>query len=289
MQKNNYLLTIDVGIKNLAYCISKYNNEENKDISLLDRINIIDWNILDVSYKALYCKEVKNKRAICNCISKYYSLKDSTKSHSDSENLIGYCKTHVKLIQKNNKIDKKNQIKLYKISLNPIYKENFNTQMERLFIILEKFYSNIIEKPYNIENGELQYINNLKIYIENQPVLKNPIMKTISIGIFSFFILKKINNSNIINSINFINASVKTKDDFIKKISQLIDIRSSISMLKDYKNRKNFTIDIANQIIHKLQNNINNVISTSKYIINKKKDDFADTLIYVIYVIIYLL
>jgi len=289
MQKNSYLLTIDVGIKNLAYCISKYNNEENKDISLLDRIDIIDWNILDVSYKALYCKEIKNKRAICNCISKYYSLKDNTKSHSDPDNLVGYCKTHVKMIQKNNKIDKKNQIKLYKISLNPIYKENFNTQMERLFMILEKFYSDIIEKPYNIENGELQYINNLKIYIENQPVLKNPIMKTISIGIFSFFILKKINNNNIINSINFINASVKTKDDFIQKISQLIDIRSSINVLKDYKNRKNFTIDIANQIIHKLQNNINNVISTSKYIINKKKDDFADTLIYVIYVIIYLL
>jgi RNA polymerase sigma factor (sigma-70 family) len=45
-------------------------------------------------------------------------------------------------------------------------------------------------------------------------------MKTISIGIFTYFTLKKIQNSNIISNVNFINAAVKTKDDFVKKAIQ---------------------------------------------------------------------
>jgi hypothetical protein len=90
-----------------------------------------------------------------------------------------------------------------------------------------------------------------------------------------------------INSINFISAGVKTKDIFINKLKNLISVNSSITHFKKYENRKDFTIDISNQIIHNLSPNINNIVSISKYIINKKKDDFADTLIYVIYIIIF--
>ena len=60
-------------------------------------------------------------------------------------------------------------------------------------------------------------------------------------------------------------------------------------MLKEYDKRKEFTIDITNQLIPKLVNTTNNIVSISKYILNKKKDDLADTLVYVIYIIIYLL
>lgn len=107
MSQNKFILTFDVGIKNLAYCIVKC-EDKNKKVSLIEKINIINWDILDVSYRALYCKEIKNKRAICNCISKYYSLIDEAKSHDDTTNLIGYCKSHAKIIQNNNKIYQKN-------------------------------------------------------------------------------------------------------------------------------------------------------------------------------------
>jgi len=97
MNKNEYLLTIDVGTKNLAICLISYNSNNSNDI--LKNINIIDWEVIDVSFKNLYCKEVKNKRAICNCIAKFYSLKPDTSNHSNPDNLIGYCKSHIKSIR----------------------------------------------------------------------------------------------------------------------------------------------------------------------------------------------
>ncbi len=292
-EEKNYYLTIDVGTVNLAYCLVEH-NKKNSDI--IKSINIVDWGILDVSYKPLYCKQIKNKRAICNCISKYYTLKEGCESHNEPDNLIGYCKTHAKPIQEHNKKNKKEKIKIYKISENPIYKNNFNIQMERLLCSLEKFYTNIIKTPYDIDNniqtGEgkinLKNVSNLKIYIENQPVFKNPVMKTISIGIFTFFTLKKILEPKIISSVNFINATVKTKDDFITKLFELIEVKSYIDKFKDYDKRKEFTIDITNQMIPKLNQTTNNIVSLIKYYLNKKKDDMADTLVYVIYIIVYL-
>ena len=60
MSKSNYFLTIDVGTVNLAYCLAEY-KPETKDSSILKSIEIIKWGILDVSYKPLYCKQIKNK------------------------------------------------------------------------------------------------------------------------------------------------------------------------------------------------------------------------------------
>ena len=300
-KSKNYILTIDVGTVNLAYCLAEHDTAKQ---NIIQSVNIVDWGVLDVSYKPLYCKHIKNKRAICNCVSKYYTLKDGASNHSEPDNFIGYCKSHAKQIQqynksiKSNKSNKSNQsnqsnqinkIKLYKISENPIYKNNFNEQMERLLTSLEKFYLNIIRTPYDIVHKVPQNVNNLKIYIENQPVFKNPVMKSISIGIFTFFALKKIVEPDIISSVNFINATVKTKDDFISKLFELVDVKSYILKFKEYDKRKEFTVDISNQIISKLDNSINNIISCNKYYLNKKKDDMADTLVYVIYVIIYLI
>lgn len=291
-----YILTIDVGTKNLAYCLSSFNN--NNSPNLLENINIIDWNIIDISYKPLYCKQIKNKRAICNSISKFYSIKDNviinSDTHSNPDNLVGYCKNHAKQIRLFNKHkdNKKNKINLFSISSNPIYKNNFNTQMEKLLIELNKLFISSIIAPYNIVNNKLLYVNNLDIYIENQPVFKNPIMKSISVGIYTFFSIKKIEFPNVVNSVNFINATVKTKKDFILKLDKYISIKSIVSNFDTYSKRKDFSEYTINLIIHKLSTNhhyINNIINISKFILKKKKDDMSDTFLYVIYIIIYFL
>ena len=299
MEKNKYFLTIDVGTKNLAICVCEYINENNTTntntntkSNILSKINIIDWEIIDVSYKPLYCKQIKNKRAICNCISKYYSLKEGTSDHSNPDNLIGYCKNHVKKIREHNKnkLNKNNQIKIFNISSNIIYKNNFSTQMEKLLTGLESFFTSKILFPYDFIDKKFKLIDNLHVYIENQPVFKNPIMKSISVGIYTFFCLKKISHPKLISSINFINATVKTKPDFIIKLNNLIGIKSDIKDFKSYSNRKDFSEDIVGQIIPQLnysRNCINNIISTSNYAIIKKKDDLADTLLYQLYVIMY--
>lgn len=293
MLKDKYFLTIDVGTKNLAICICKYVND-NIQKCILSKINIIDWEIIDVSYKPLYCKQIKNKRAICNCISKYYSLKEEMSDHSNPDNLIGYCKTHIKKIREynKNKINKKNQIKTFGINSNPIYKNNFSTQMDKLLVGLEYFFNSKILNPYDLINSKFKFIDNLEIYIENQPVLKNPVMKSISVGIYTFFCMKKILYPKIISSINFINATVKTKQDFIIKLNNLIKIKSDIKDFKSYANRKDFSEDIVKQIIPQLSYSrefINNAISISNYAMIKKKDDLSDTLLYQLYIIIYLI
>ena len=293
MKKNNYFLTIDVGTKNLAICVCEY-KYNLINLNILEKINIIDWEIIDVSYKPLYCKQIKNKRAICNCISKYYSLKPNTTSHSEPENLIGYCKTHIKQIREFNKKkeNKKNQIKTWYINSNPIYKNNFSTQMEKLLMGLENFFNRVILTPYHIISNKPLEITLMDIYIENQPVLKNPIMKSISVGIYTFFSMKKISYPNSINSINFINATTKTKQDFVIKLGKLVGLESKIKDFEVYKKRKDFSEDIVNQIITRLNYNyefINNIISISNYYFAKKKDDLADTLLYQIYIIMYLL
>lgn len=293
MEKSNYFLTIDVGTKNLAICICEYKNNSTIH-NILERINIINWEIIDVSFKPLYCKQIKNKRAICNCISKYYSLKSNICSHSEPDNLIGYCKNHIKQIREFNKKkeNKKNQIKTWSINSNPIYKNNFSTQMEKLLIGLENLFNKIIIKPYHIINNKSINIYNLDIYIENQPVLKNPIMKSISVGIYTFFCMKKISYPNVINSINFINATTKTKQDFVIKLNKLIGLESDIKDFEVYKKRKNFSEDIIGQVIQKLKYNfeyLNNISSVVNYNLTKKKDDLADTLLYQIYIILYLI
>ena len=115
-------------------------------------------------------------------------------------------------------------------------------------------------------------------------------MKSISVSIYTFFCMKKMLYPKIISSINFLNATVKTKQDFIIKLNNLIDIKSNIKNFKSYANRKDFSEDIIKQIIPKLSYSrefINNIISTSNYTIIKKKDDLADTLLYQLYIIIY--
>lgn len=293
MMGTKYFLTIDVGTKNLAICVCGYSNIKSES-NLLKKINIIDWEILDVSYKPLYCKHIKNKRAICGCISKYYSLKEGTYDHSNPDNLIGYCKTHIKQVREHNKnkLNKNTQIKTYSINSNPIYKNNFSTQMEKLLVELENFFSSKILFPYDFIDLSLKSIEGLDIYIENQPVFKNPIMKSISVGIYTFFCMKKILFPKIISSINFINATVKTKQDFVIQLNNLVGIKSQIKDFKSYAGRKDFSEDVVKQIIPQLSyssNYINNIISTSNYAIAKKKDDLADTLLYQLYVIIYLI
>ena len=317
METSKYFLTIDVGTKNLAVCVCEHleisnssnlhnlpnlpnspnspNLPNSPDLksNCLKKINIIDWKILDVSFKYLYCKQIKGKRAICNCKSKFYTLNTDipNPSHDNPEHLIGYCKNHIKNIRihNKNKINKNNQIKVFTINSNPIYKNSFSNQMEKLLNELENYFTTVITKPYHYISNKLLNISNLSVHIENQPVLKNPIMKSISMGIYVFFCMKKTLNQKIISSVNFINATVKTNNNFVLKLGDLTGIKSSIKNFTEYAKRKDFSEDIVKQIIAQLEYNqrfLNNSQSISNYFISKKKDDLADTLLYQIYIIV---
>ena len=275
MTRYKYLLTFDIGIKNLAYCIVRYNINDKK------KFDIIYWGILDISYKGLKCNynldiSKKNNISICCTNYSYYYLPNDNQS-----NYISYCKSHAAKL-KNNNIIFFNSLK--KISNNAKLKDNFNQQVERLLFELNIFYINLIDNIYDFDEN-FKIINNLDIYIENQPVLKNPIMKTISIVLYTFFIIKKINFPNKIKSVNFVSATVKTKSTLLNKIKQHFNVITNLITDNNYKNRKKYCIDIIKDIIYQLNNSVYNANALSIFDFSKKKDDLADTLIYILYIL----
>ena len=280
MTKYKYLLTFDIGIKNLAYCIVRYNIIDKKNF------DIIYWGILDISYKGLICDynidiSKKNNIAICCTNNSCFYLPNNDSKHTDNEiKYVSYCKFHSNKI-KNNNITFYNQLK--KIANNAKLKDNFNQQVERLLVELDKFYNQLIDTIYDID---YKIIGNLDIYIENQPVLKNPIMKTISIVLFAYFNMKKIKFPNKIKSVNFVSATVKTKSNLYNNIKKNYNLITKLITNNSYQNRKQYCIDIAKDVVYQLNNSVFNAVAISIYEFSKKKDDLADTLLYVLYILL---
>lgn len=188
------LLSFDIGIKNLAYCILKYNTEDNSDI------RIIKWNIIPLLDKNEKCKG--------------FPLDELTK-------------------------------RMY---------EQLN----------KEFYS------YDIDI----------VLLENQPVLKNPVMKSVQMILFSYFQYQKIMLNREIKLIKFINAGNKLK---VGRNFNEINYNAEINAIKSkYTRNKKFAILYTNKIlIDRLKDSKNNEYFNK----HKKKDDLADAFLQAIYYI----
>ena len=146
------IISIDVGIKNLAYCIIEKDNDSFKILSW-DVINILD----DKLNNQLKCSNYTRKK-ICSKIATNYII------NNDSVDKIGFCgnKTCQEFMKNNHNSKKIKKLK------------KLNTKS---FSILE-LSSILIKKLHEIKDIIL---NVDEVVIENQPVLKNPRMKSIQI------------------------------------------------------------------------------------------------------------
>ena len=84
------LVSIDVGMKNLAYCLMEINDDV---VFQPNKINytILDWNVINLTDSDKYiCKCLTKKQKECNKKAKYF------------KNATYYCKTHAK--QSNHKV-----------------------------------------------------------------------------------------------------------------------------------------------------------------------------------------
>ena len=257
------ILSIDVGIKNLACCIicTDYSN------NTFDKFNIIKWDVLNL------CK-VKNENLLCffdNCKRKVYFK---------CINGINYCNIHSK---KSNYIIPTNQnninvIKKYKIlelkkycvekCINIDNNDKKKDIIQKIKIFHNKQYLvKIINEKVNnytlIDIGRnlvsqldtlLYNITIHKILIENQIGPLAIKMKTIQGMLAQYFIM------NNIYDIHFINASNKLK---------LFNGNKST-----YKDRKKMGIDITKNIIKSHPLLFNQYFDIFNK--HKKKDDLAD-------------
>lgn len=274
------ILSIDVGIKNLAFCLLEYveNDEEN---SSLNSFNIILWDVINLCDDKKLCNA---GTTICNNEAKYI----------DENNQKYICLKHCKKYEalkippkefnekylKKIKLDELKQlINTYNINIQLSTQSDLNkikyTKNDYLKD-LNKFINEKYLKSIKITNANdvdlisigisikksLDYIffkeggygNEIDIVlIENQisPIANR--MKTIQGMISQYFIMKDITN------IIYYSAS--------NKLKQFIDDKT------DYKERKTLSVEYTKQILNNL------TLSTwlQFFILHKKKDDLADS------------
>jgi hypothetical protein len=158
--------------------------------------------------------------------------------------------------------------------------------------VYETYYKKNIES-LQWEETKTFYNNEIKLLIYNktltddmgilQKLYNNPAYYSEAINILSPL---NIYDSSFILEMHRIKLPYIYSHIFGLLISAHININVDIAQLKNYDKRKEFTITITNEFIKKLNNSVFNIISKITYSDAKKKDDFADTFIYVILVFI---
>jgi len=278
------IISWDVGIKNLAYCIMEKtnNNELPYKIHNWGVLNSIEKCLLkccghgltpnsssdNCTRKVLYTNKIYgelrgycaiHKREFtpidCECIpvkcDDICSFSDKCKKTAQFNiNNQLYCKTH-----------KKNIItKFTKHQLLVKYKPpNCNT------VDIKVLKRNMIEL---LDNNKDILLNVDHCVIENQPSLKNPKMKSIAETLYGWFLIRgQIDNQNPIKNLTYMCPSNKLKVNEDNTISILSRSRNST---EKYKLTKQLGIIYCKQL---LKNDPDNLTFLGN---NSKKDDLCD-------------
>ena len=240
IKKGKRIMSIDVGIKNLAYCIIERMPMEEKDPKKPFKIH--DWAIINVLEDKIQnapkcCNYLKNK--VCNKMATNYLELKSDMAFCDKIT----CQKFMKLHYKKFKIKKLKKVNCKNTSL-----------LEIGTILYSKLFA-IKDKLLNID----------EIVIENQPVLKNPTMKSIQMLLYGFFIEHAmLNDKSSVKNIKLFLARDKLK---------LYDgppVECNIS--DKYKKRKFLSIEYTKYYIK------NNTF-LDFFLSHSKKDDLADSFI----------
>jgi len=275
------ILSFDVGIINLAYCL--FTKENNK-------LKIIDWNIINLTNRETtkcscglkasftqgdnyYCKVHAKK---CEPIKSFEDLfKANTEnkcSYIVKENCCGrksvydfnnefYCMTHSKTKYKS--LVTYNKVKPFKNK--SVSSLDFDNTRLKLF---EK-----LQEKKELLKADI-------ILIENQPSMKNPTMKSIAAGLYDFYMIRglldKVEYSNI-KIVKFMSPSNKLKLVDDGQTKQVVIYKAESNESKAYKLTKELSVKYAKELINDMPEWITFLNN------QKKKDDLADALLQGLY------
>lgn len=227
-----FILSFDVGIKNLAFCKLELDSGQLK---------ILQWDIINLSY------DYNQDEHLDNLMNNYKTMKiNELKQEMIKLDLDVISKKKAELVKSLDEYFFKKKLIKKKLSIFDIGK-----------IMVKKL-------------DQLDLLDNCNIVlIENQPSLKNPIMKSVQMLLFTYFIVRGINDKLIISDLKLISASNKLKK--CQKIEKFKD-RSN-----NYKDRKKLSIDYCRYLIDK------DKIKLELFNNHSKKDDLADCLLQGIY------
>ena len=271
------IVSIDVGIKNLAYCIMD-NTNDNKSIK------IIQWDVINLCGKKIICncsfinKKVKKVKVVedksCNKTA-IYSKENNYYCKIHAKNQIDYIiptlKLSIKKIKKMKLVELQELCSTYKIETLPGSKKEGILDMV-IKTMSNKFLDSIGEQQSANEISMIDIgiaIKNEfdklplmmsadKIIIENQisPIANR--MKTIQGMIAQYFIMNNKNNISFISASNKLKAYTKPLEDGEDK--------------SNYLDRKKASTNITLTLME------NEIYSEFKQFFtnHKKKDDLAD-------------
>lgn len=232
------ILSFDVGIKNLAYCLMEKTE---------DKVKILKWDIINLVEDRNLCQHVLKNKRVCGKIGRF------TCSLFENNNMkeIVVCNSH-----KNNYIPIEIETNTFmcahnkcknKSSINLMTKEEWSwcdTHKKEVKSILRNFkpkkltFQNCSQQPiqelgkklYTKLDLDKDFILVQDVLIENQPSLKNPNMKTIATLLYSYFVMRGIidkeKTNSLIDNIRFISPSNKLKVDKLTTNKKLTDAKN---------------------------------------------------------------
>ena len=285
------VLSWDVGIINLAFCLIDYNKETKE-------YKILDWDIINLTDREkMKCTECNANPSYYQVISEKYYCKNHSKLAAitppefdelfqlESNNKCGYegktgacgknskyklntdyyCNTHAK----NKYKSYSNEYKLVNHTKKGIDKMSMDDFLLRLVKELDK-------RP-NLLNCEA-------VFIENQPTMKNPRMKTISVTLYNYYIIRGIIDKHISKSplkeVHFMAPSNKLKLANDGDKVELVKVKNNEDDSKTYKLTKSLGVKYCLEMIKQVPEWV------EKFNSHKKKDDLADCFLQGMYALI---
>ena len=322
------ILSWDIGIKNLSYCILSLSekveqNIPNNSVVLDNKTFIIHhWDVINLVDKLEEVKKSSNQNLIssfsqrksiicshpkCKKVSKY--------CHNDPQKYLntGYCLSHFK------KIDPKESSNYFYIgdktpkclydncSRNATYilkEHNYKTyctiHQKQLIKTCPEIETIKMEKKIKATHINLNHLSSVlfreldklpflqnkeitNVLLENQPVLKNPTMKSMQMFLYAYFILRCNIDNNLDYNVNCYSANQKNKLVKLLDKNQQEIINNELKNIKSkYTRNKKESIRIVEFILKKSKN----LEYVEWFKQHKKKDDLADSLLMNIHYII---
>lgn len=292
------VLSIDVGIKNLAFCLF----EKNSDAS---HFNIVKWDIVNLSQEdeILKCVFI-DKKGICDKPAKYLINKNDSVTNNSSTTC--FCSRHSKKQDyqiptselKPTFINKQKIQKLFEMADKYHLKYDNKTKKTDLIHLLNDYVENIcLETIHSVNASKVDIITIgqniqsklddffykneiLEPFIIDHVIIENQIspianrMKTIQGMISQYFIMKgNVNDIDFISSANKLKVTIQDNNQKDNNQKDKDKEKKSQGEKMDYKDRKKAGIEKCIEILNQNSFFQENLEHFQKH---KKKDDLAD-------------
>jgi len=274
------VLSWDVGVRNLAYCLLERDTPNQPPNQ--QPIKIIDWDVIDLIGEIpeipptcqgfLKNEDACTKKAKVIADDGYYCAMHTPKDTSSPPQSLTPKKVCSQQVGKKIKKDcarkifyQSNEKKYYcKIHGKEVGGLNIIKKELSYYELCQMIIQKIESRPHLLDVDE--------VVIENQPTLKNPKMKTIQVMLFSFFAMR--DTVGRIKNVGYISATNKLKEAY-----QKVDT-TDIPMPKNKKaQRKKLGIIYTKELLADQPDKLQILIQ------HTKKDDLCDSYLQGVYFI----